>query len=369
MLPFAVNMDFLHPCSDAPTNNTDFKEKDIACLREISKHYITTNGGIRLGSGNNATVYKLHSRRNYEDTVAVKIVPYEDIGNKEVGIACELNSMKDLTPCVIRTYGYLVCDRDGLHRVWLESVPAPFNMDKTYMLMFMEAPPYKWKYANEKDDPFPIQRREDAMALFFIMAHALYILRKKLGFVHGDLHNDNVLLSIQAQDRVRLFFNENDYSDVDLPYNMMPKFIDYGTAYTHRYAKTGPTRPFTDTQMLLNLFDATTRFGRADVNRLVDMRQLYQQHMSLKLQKIFETEETGDYAHKIIRIMLRQKGIFDNVSTIRHGTLEKPAKRAKRCIQCGIGDGTHMLEGKDGVLCGSFCDSMIGDMGLFLPKY
>jgi hypothetical protein len=327
-------MDFLHSCSNAPTNNTDFKEKDIACLREVSKHYITTNGGIRLGSGNNATVYKSHSRRNYEDTVAMKIVPYEDIGNKEVGIACELNSMKDLTPCVIRTYGYLVCDRDGL-------------------LMFMEAPPYKWKYA---DDPFPIQRREDAMA------HALYVLRKKLGFVHGDLHNDNVLLSVHAQNSVRLFFNEHDYSDVDLPYNMIPKFIDYGTGYTHRYEKLGPTRPFTDTQMLLNLFDATTRFGRADVSRLVDVRKLYQQHMSAQLQKIFETQETGDYSHKIIRIMLRQKGIFDNVSTIHHGTLGKEAKRAKRCSQCGVDDVTN------GLLCGSYCDSMIGDMTRFLPK-
>jgi hypothetical protein len=49
--------------------------------------------------------------------------------------------------------------------------------------------------------------------------------------------------------------------------------------------------------------------------------------------------------------------------------LEKPAKRAKRCIQCGIGDATHVLVGKEGMLCGTFCDGMIGDMTRFLPKY
>lgn len=359
---------FLHPCSEAPSNNDDFKKTDAKCLQEISKYFITKDGGVKLGEGNNATVFKLHSIHHYELTVAVKIVPYANLGNKEIGIACELNQMKNFTPVVIRTYGYLVCDRNNLHKRWVRSVPVPYNNDSQYMLMFMEAPPYKWKYADDKDNPFPIEKKDDALALFFVMAHALYVLRKYLGFVHGDLHHDNILLSIHPnQDApVRLFFDDNNYSDVTLPYGMMPKFIDYGTAYTNNYPSLGPQRPFTDTEMLLNLFDNTSRFGRNDISQLVNMKKLLKQKLSKPRLKEFLEPQSVD----ILYTVLRNIGIFDNLTTIIHYKIEdeqRPLKRTKKCIQCGIGEGTYKLQGKEGLLCGEYCNGMIGDMAHFLP--
>jgi len=362
------SLNFLHPCSEAPKNSADFKEKDANCLENIEFFFSTRDGGIRLGEGNNATVFKLVQRRNIENAVAVKIVFFETYGNSEVGIACELNSLMNLTPVVMRTYGYLVCDREDLHPVWVESVPAPFNVDNTYMLLFMNIAPYRWKYDSEKNNPFPITRKDDALALLYTMAHGLYILRRDLGFVHGDLHDGNVMLTVNAhQDGpVRLFFSDTIYSDVTLPYNIMPKFIDYGTSYTANYPreKDVPQRPFTDTEMLLNLFDAETRYGRPDVSRVVDIRALYNQKMSKGLQRLFEKE----YSTKILLIFMHKVGIFDSVSTIQSGTLDRPLKRTKMCIQCGINEGSHFIQGKEGILCGEYCNHDVGDMAYFLPK-
>lgn len=370
----------IHSCEESPIEPyvRSPTDNDDACFSQIKQIYSIENGGKRLGS----LVYEISSKQNRHDKIAVKVLAYgsdEEMqkANAEVGISCHINGLREENPVFMRTYGYLVCDSQCLPRIWKEELP------KYAMLFFMESYDALW-YSSENDNvAYRVSNEDQAKCLFFIMAHAIYLLRKRLGGRHGDLYANNILMTENTRGDVFELDLDTHRARVQPPF--IPKIIDFGQGWTTRYDLNDWSeqdyRPNDIKELITHIFSNISIDGniRYDIHRVWNAPDAIQEEMDRKGTKFGEklydalmsTEKRACFDPKPVRLMLVLMQTFRKTDGI---TIENIKKRRTskeenlgKCMVCN-GDAKLWLLGRNAFFCSSYCAQGIGQFACFLPK-
>ena len=106
----------MRSCDQAPETSDVILERGDNCVKSFKKRF-REQPIVRLGTGSIGTVFSVYSQKRDDVKIAVKVLPYgenlEELANRELGIACELNSLKRETPVFVRTIGYIIRTADG----------------------------------------------------------------------------------------------------------------------------------------------------------------------------------------------------------------------------------------------------------------
>lgn len=125
----------MYSCSDLPDEPDDvILKKHAKCSASFRERFKVYPMKV-LGKGTGGTVFSAFDKQDNNKQIAVKVIPYanrlEALSRKELGIACELNSLKDLTPVFVQTFGYLICDK--IPSKWETELPFQYQNESMYV--------------------------------------------------------------------------------------------------------------------------------------------------------------------------------------------------------------------------------------------
>lgn len=201
--------------------------KGASCEKYLEENYVLVR---RLGAvdetgksfeGTYGVVLQLVSLKHGGDTKAVKIINDTQEARKEINIMNTLRTLRSTTPIFIHTFGYVECS--NIPKGWLDYIgelPDNFSLRSDLLYIFMD-------YANFRLTDNTIRLTlMDFKQIFFILLHGLESAFNKLGFTHGDIHDEQILLVPRNHDNPIFVGNRQ------LHVRFLPKLLDYGFSDT-----------------------------------------------------------------------------------------------------------------------------------------
>ena len=316
----------MRPCSDLPKTDDVSLKRDRQCVKAFTEKFSYEPLTI-LGKGSVGSVFGVYYRDNMDVQVAVKILPYgktlKTLTNKELGIACELNSLSSVTPIFVTTLGYHVCSK--IPQSWKDNLD--YDEESEYVYVYMSRPQvgfadmggYAYKVAG-------LDNRDYAISLLFILLHGLYVARKFLKFAHHDLHEGNFMFTPVDPAKMPNFelTVENVEHKVSFIRGWVPKVIDFGKSTTEKHPDTYAMNNAEDVAKIFRLFKQ-----RRDLEKAVDLDELVKEQdpfegLYNKQYRELLTSKFDNY--KVIADFLLKDDLFQKVKTIERVVV----KRQKR---------------------------------------
>lgn len=372
----------LHRCRDAPPLD-EWLEHDAGCMQKIFKVY-GTHPVVPLGEGVTGAVFELRERAHPTVVVAVKCIPYRSrpslttnaeaqvsiatAAQMELGIACEVNRLKKLTPAFVRTFGYLVCST--IPDEWRERLPVQHASGMTplslrtdfdrYLLMFMERPEFEFDTINN-GGRYKIPMEKYGISLFYILLHAIYLMRKYLRMAHGDFAPRNLMFSTYMLEEgeearpLKLFYKELDVgAKVEFHAGLLPKIIDFGHSWS---AKNPRNLAYTnnDIHMLW-----VTLGSRRDIRESAWYQEM-QRRPPRQWTALLRSEP---HEWEIVQNFLLEARLFEETPLIQK-LVRKP--QPIECTFCHQ-PARVTFENKQIHACSTFCASKVEGMSALLPE-
>lgn len=378
----------IHSCDDLLNENV--LQEDNDCFQALQRTFHNIKTPIPLGSGSDGAVFDIISRKKPFKEFALKLIPYAEGDNekmriwlkkiaiRQVQIACEVQSLSKFTSVHVRTLGYLICS--DVPQKWKDYLPRGKDGKEyaskfdTFILMFMKKPLYSFNTRVE-GGRYQFELGEYGLSLFFILLHSIYIGRKLLGFVHGDLAGRNILFdSFQKSSRrpENIIFVEVEGKKYAVRFypGITPKLIDYGASSTTKHYRPGVEKR--DLEKLLKALGERDDIKQQDwYQMLTDKRNMLDNDRFEERLEYVELDE-GDEDWQGIAHYLQNADIFKNSRYIEEVVVvEKSNKKQKTmetCIFCHQ-EADLMFAGTDTSLkfCNSFCAEKIASFASFLP--
>ena len=372
----------MRSCDQAPETSDVILERGDNCVKSFKKRF-REQPIVRLGTGSIGTVFSVYSQKRDDVKIAVKVLPYgenlEELANRELGIACELNSLKRETPVFVRTIGYIICHK--IPPSWKAQLVA-YQNEALYMLMFMGRPEYDMLATGGQYGAYQVSGFEDrnqAIALLFMLFHAIYVARKELGFVHKDLHPGNVMFAPSRRNtrEHQLNVEGTQFRVSLLDGGWTPKIIDFGSSSTTKYPN---QRAMNNGEDIKNIVSMLQR--RTDVAQSLNPEAYFgsnedEYDSEGVLLPPYKPQYRALMASKydnpgVVADFLLNDLLFEAVDTI-----EKDRKRVKRdatepidtCVLCGnsLESDLQMFEGREGAFCRDYCHQRVKPLGPLFP--
>jgi serine/threonine protein kinase len=278
---------------------------------------------------------------------------------KELRIACELNDLHKDTPIFPHTYGWLVCDE--IPRPWHRMldmrqrnhpVVSPFR-EAPVLFMFMQAIRHKWS-----EIPLWVENRY--RVCLFILIHGIWLASSRLGFIHQDIHPDQIMLqpsATGAMEESRFPFGDDREVRVLTAYT--PCLLDYGFASTTRHQHTRFAN--NDVQEIEELFamrfaEDAPKSKEAQSER--DAFDLFRQTAVWR----YARNAWGIHEPNTVLVPVLNDAFFE-IPEIQRRTLEpatkRPALEIERCFTCFTSNVNHQIihptSGQKKYFCGPAC--------------
>lgn len=208
--------------------------------------------------------------------------------------------------------------------------------DSNYMVTGLEKPKY-------------------AIALLFLLVHAIYIARKLLGFAHHDIHKGNIMFDIStSSDGLFNLDVENISHQIKFIRGWVPKLIDFGYATTHTHPNEYAKNNGQDINEIFDLF-----YMRRDLANAFNLDTVR------KRNKMLLDSKYDDY--KTVASFLLKDPIFENVNTIERIQKKRLKLETQMCNTCGAAPAAFEFKGRQTVVCNEFCGSRIRALSGILP--
>lgn len=396
---------FIHPCSEVLNITNAWIEADNNCFNKIRKIYKAVESAVPLGSGSSATVFRLITQDSNR-SVAVKVIPYatgkteketsEDIryiAVRELGIACEVNELAEMSPCFVRSYGYLACS--DIPPSWRKKLPQNGYIERfdVYILLFMEQPEYAFDGKMGGDGQYQLDFGHYGLSLFYLLLHAIYVGRKYIGLDHRDIAAKNILFANQFYEgdgdekTIQLNFTTKEEDEgeeykkismVRFHSSIIPKIIDFGHSSTRRYPAEVGLRTTNDVQDLLKMLGtrsdiSTQKWYQFLTRNLTYEDDDYAEQLEIRdeFEKLFsDDDETEGY--EALEAFLRRGKLwkFFQNDLIRRGKIKnrKKPKTVESCIFCHS-EAKVVFEGLTNYkFCNSYCAQRVGELAHFIKK-
>lgn len=210
----------IHDCLELPSG--DELQLDANCLIQIASVF---RAGIWRGNGASGFVietFAVHGSPPKAETLIVKV---SILNVREIKVACALNNLSGETPVFPHTYGWLV--GETVPEDWLSFLKAKKHNHKLIrapppMFMFTFIQPVKSKW----EDAMLLSENGYRVVLFFLL-HGLFVVRRALGFNHGDIRGDNIMMEYHMQQQKETTLRYGQY-EAEVKTRYVPRFIDYG---------------------------------------------------------------------------------------------------------------------------------------------
>lgn len=310
----------IHPCNEIP----DFNKVDEHCISIMKEEFNVRKTRV-IGRGEYGMVVMLH-----ETHVVVKIQPYTEKNkhnrDRELAISGELND--ENISIFIHTFGWLLCKRvpkqwreHEHYNVIIENYKKFYqdtNDPEYFLFTFME------EATMSLDNNNLFLTRSEQLVLIFILGQGLYHANKRLGFTHGDIHLQNILLTkTKTKGPLRLMMVGNVEFEVMLPKgHYYPKLIDFGLAGTkkHPYHGKRQTGMSADLYQVIHAFNQRKAKYPDSGDNLGIPRQTMEVYTYYTNILTYEDIET---------FLLEKMGEVDGIQRVTK------TKKTKSCIFCG----------------------------------
>jgi len=375
----------IHLCSELI--NTERIPVDNMCFERLKQIYINIETPFHLGSGEGGAVFKLSTRKLPRKDVAVKLLSYSDnnmddvnseiskgvraVAKRELAISCEINKLrKKYSSVFVTTLGYLLCS--NVPKSWMDKLSKNNdNYEKRfteYLLIFMRKPPHSF-LGKVEGDYYQFDLGKYSLSLFFLLLHGIYIGRKRLGFVHGDIASRNILFDDIHVDKeeeenwIPVRVENVNYLVLFHP-GIVPKIIDFGTASTKQNYRRDTNR--NDLSSLIK-----TLGERTDISN----QEWYQTMTEPNIWKNPDFEAREEYNNlpvmedewQELSDFLQTGRIFQDSEFIKVVESNKNARLVESCVFCHQ-EADLMFPGtNEHRFCNSYCAEKIEDMADFLP--
>lgn len=349
-----INSLKIHDCSELP-EPANFKQ-DVDCLEKIDSLFVPIKWA---GKGSSAMVLYLMKRAPDIEFLVVKITRL--IFDDELHIACELNQLADATSLFPHTYGWLICDKipqrwisilsDKQKSHYLMTSPSKGNL---FMFVFLQKVQTIWKKIPQ------IVESRYRVTLFLIL-HGLYVANKRIGFIHRDIHAENIMMEPHTQNTLNVRYGQ---VDAEVRTAFTPRLIDYGESVTTRHTA-NEGRRMSDIYYLEEMF----------LTRLEDDAEIYDKAAEeLKEFKIFrmssewsEASESYNEVGSNVIIPLLNHSYFDVPEIQRHKVKRRAIEVINRCFVCCSTQPKYMIEQtQKKYFCNKKCYDRIGGICQFI---
>jgi serine/threonine protein kinase len=394
---------FIHPCSEVLDITDAWIEADNDCFKKIRAIYKAVEKAVPLGSGSSATVFRLITKDSNR-SVAVKVIPYatgktekdtdEDtryIAVRELGIACEVNELAEMSPCFVRSYGYLVCS--DIPASWRKKLPQNGYIERfdVYILLFMEQPEYAFDGKMGGDGQYQLDFDHYGLSLFYLLLHAIYVGRKYIGLDHRDIAAKNILFASQFYEgdgdekvlQLNFTTKEEDegkehkkISRVRFHSNIVPKIIDFGHSSTRRYPGQVGLYSKTDVEMVLKALGTRSDISNQRWYTFLTTNFTYENDdyaEQLEIRDEFEKlTSDGPEEFEALETFLRRGKLWkffeDDLIQIGKIRNRKKPKTVESCMFCHL-EAKVAFEGlKNYRFCNSYCAQRVGELAHFIKK-
>lgn len=319
----------MHACSELPETDTVSLKRDRKCVDAFKEKFSHEPLTI-LGKGSVGSVFGVYYRDNMDVQIAVKILPYgktlKNLTNKELGIACELNSLSSATPIFVTTLGYHVCNK--IPYEWKANLD--YNEESMYVYMYMARPQVGFAdFGGAIPNAYKVvglDNRGYAVSLLFILLHGLYVARKFLKFAHHDLHEGNFMFTPVDPSKMPNFkLNvEGVEHKVSFLRGWVPKVIDFGKSTTEKHPDTYAMNLSEDVAKIFRLFKQRKDLEKAlDLDAMVFEPDPFDGPYNKQYRELL-TSKYDNY--KVIANFLLNDDLFQKVKTIERVNV----KRVKR---------------------------------------
>lgn len=247
---------------------------------------------------------------------AAKLVVETEDNLQELRVACLLKKLHDETPIFSYVYGYLRCSIESIPRSWgpyMKPLPREFEEaarsveDNSLFMLFMDYAP-----ANFMDINIDLTM-EDFKSLVYLLVHGLETAYERIGFIHGDIHEDQILMAPRNAEKALVV------GEKKLHVRFVPKLIDYG--YSSE--------------------EGTRREHNGDMGTLVYMcrKRLY----VMRSKGNATVEDVAEFKRHE-KSMGARSSYFNSLEDI-----QPPQENMKRCVLCA----SHLLS------CGARCTTIL----------
>jgi serine/threonine protein kinase len=198
--------------------NTCIRNKFL-CSKAINEKYEIYD---YISSGNFGVVLKVKNLTT-NNLVAMKVVKHDEHTLNEINIACYLTSLIKFTPTIIRVGEWFICEEYPSSE-WRDNIDHMFHIEREDepMLFFeMDIMDCTLGFINKnklKISPC------DFKSIIFELIYTLYVIRKHVKFVHGDIKEPNILIKYNISPRIYTINNTKFIAKS----KYMPVFADFG---------------------------------------------------------------------------------------------------------------------------------------------
>lgn len=322
----------IHGCDELPKDTPI--QRDADCLERIHDSYLAAKW---TGQGMHGMVLRLVTckmgGRSQDLIVKVGL-----IDEAELRIGCELNALYEFTPVFPHTFGWLVCHE--IPHKWRRTMTYEQKQHKIATeyenpLLFIFVQP-----VDEKWVEFPLNGIDHAYRTsLFILLHGLWVARTRLGFQHGDLHGNNLMLQPQIsrrQEPVQLQYNQ---TEVLVYTELVPRIIDYGKSETTKNRQKGPAHK-NDIRFLREEFSLRLEDDAENYEGVVEERQAFFRLIASPEWKVAEADYTERGPDVLLPIL---QNVYFQIPEIVQHTTKRPLVSIDRCFSCCASNPGHQI--------------------------
>lgn len=225
----------------------------------------------------------------------------EDDSEREYKISKELTRIsiedKDIPKCIAKTWASIKCapnytninkNDEGLGKT---ACIKSNQYKKTHILMeYIKGETFNKFIIKERNE----NTKENTKEIFNILGiinGCLYILNKKYGFTHYDLHTDNIMIE-HCEQKYKFNIDGNIFTFVS---KYRPIFIDFGRTYIRPFKMNGEyinlskikTGFYQDTGSKVNIYKRFESFFNIKVNLKKTIKNIFEEFVSVKYNKKF----------------------------------------------------------------------------------
>lgn len=342
----------IHDCSELPKFARLTLDSD--CLERIQSTFALKDF---VGNGQYGLVFQVSKfdEKNSNEDLVVKV---SEINEKELRIACSLNGLSNETPIFPHTYGWLICPTIP-HR-WGAAAGRKLRAHmfflappEQFMFTFMQPVDVKWNNLSLTEN------HGYRVALFFLL-HGLLMAKKRLGsFIHGDIHEKNVMLQpILSTQTSTLRYG---HYEAELVCQYVPRLIDYGRS---SMGGGGGGDGGSDLRQLKELFHRTLDPSQEEMT--VEMSDVEHEERRAFFQFIASSRWNDDN-EEITLLQLLEHDYFD-VPEIRRSQVKRQAvDPIQFCFSCCASNPQFQVDLEiPKFFCGKRCYQKVTRIGQFI---
>nr|QBK91385.1 MAG: protein kinase [Pithovirus LCPAC302] len=176
-------------------------------------------GEIAENVGTFGIIFEVYNTERKEKSILKVLKSFGEITNNEIYIGCVLTYNK--LPGFVKYKDYFICDQTPDD--FLVSLERSYSPEDMFVYIEMEKGDgslYNLLYEiKAKLTP------EDIKSVLFEMLYSIHLARYKLGFVHNDIKEDNILYKAEPNPRVYELENGQKVKAASI---YRPLFIDFG---------------------------------------------------------------------------------------------------------------------------------------------